>query len=165
MNKKNVNVLKTENTVILRPFDKELYTYDDVEKWCVLYPAYMNNKRTRSQGRMLSSNICVENPTIAEITTIIRTLGLEAVAEPKKLYPRERAKYVRENCGRVRVKLRHGDGELVNERFPKKLELMKEIVVLIPKLKMRQSKNETNENQTNNPTGGKNTKNRRGKRR
>lgn len=39
----------------------------NIKKWVVLYPVYINSKKTIAEGRRISVNKACENPTCAEI--------------------------------------------------------------------------------------------------
>jgi signal recognition particle subunit SRP19 len=53
----------------------------DVTKWVVLYPAYLNSKKTLAEGRRISSSQGVENPTPTEILDCCNYLKLPCVYE------------------------------------------------------------------------------------
>jgi len=39
----------------------------NIKKWMVLYPVYINSKKTIAEGRRISTSKACENPTCAEI--------------------------------------------------------------------------------------------------
>ncbi|MFB6173999.1 MAG: signal recognition particle subunit SRP19 [Halobacteriales archaeon] len=69
-----------------------------VEK--VIWPAYLDAERTRSEGRRVPVDAAVERPTIEEIAEAVKQVGYDAVIERDVAYPREPLT----ERGRVRVK-------------------------------------------------------------
>lgn len=65
----------------------------------VIYPAYLDATKTRSEGRRVPRDLAVEEPTVDEIASAVRQVGYEAVIEREKAYSREHWK----NRGRVLV--------------------------------------------------------------
>jgi len=65
----------------------------------VIWPAALDAERTRSEGRRVSEELAVEEPTIEEIAEAVQQVGYDAVIEREKTYPREY-----ETRGRVLVK-------------------------------------------------------------
>jgi len=55
----------------------------------VLYPAYFDADRSRSDGRRVPSDIAVDEPTVEEIAAAVRQVADEAVVERDKGYSRE----------------------------------------------------------------------------
>ncbi|EPQ62953.1 Bgt-4100 [Blumeria graminis f. sp. tritici] len=66
-----------------------------------IYPVYFDKLRSRKQGRMVASELAVENPMARGIADICGRLGLETLFEPSKIHPKDWA-----NPGRVRVNLK-----------------------------------------------------------
>merc|ERR1711874_118627 len=117
-------------------------THDDIERWVCIYPAYINSKKTITEGRIIAKDKCVENPNFNEIKAVLDDAGVTFLLE-KKLYPRERRK---ENdfIGRFRVHLKKADGSPVLDQFPTRESIMLYLCEKIPQLKSR----------TNPPKGG-----------
>ncbi|WEL18218.1 MULTISPECIES: signal recognition particle subunit SRP19 [unclassified Halorhabdus] len=65
----------------------------------VIWPAALDAERTRSEGRRVSKDLAVEEPTVEEIAKAVQQVGYDAVIEREKTYPREY-----ETRGRVLVK-------------------------------------------------------------
>ncbi|PSQ23367.1 signal recognition particle protein Srp19 [Halobacteriales archaeon QS_9_67_17] len=65
----------------------------------VLWPAEFDAELTRSEGRRVSSDLAVPEPTVDEIAEAVQQVGYDAVIERNKQYPREY-----EPRGRVLVK-------------------------------------------------------------
>ncbi|WP_135829274.1 signal recognition particle subunit SRP19 [Halorussus halobius] len=58
-----------------------------VEK--VLWPAYFDADRTRSEGRRVATEMAVEDPTVDEIAKAVQQVGYDAVIERDKAYSRQ----------------------------------------------------------------------------
>jgi len=65
----------------------------------VIWPAALDANLTRSDGRRVSLDLAVEDPTVNEIATAVQQVGYDAVIERDVTYPREY-----EPRGRVVVK-------------------------------------------------------------
>lgn len=60
-------------------------------RWICIYPAYINSKKSRQEGRRLAKERCVENPTCAEIRDVLSVTNLRVGVENKE-YSRERSR-------------------------------------------------------------------------
>lgn len=78
----------------------------------IIYPAYIDARKSKKHGRRIAKQHCIANPKIEEIAEACKNLGFECEVEREKAYPR--AWWEK---GRVIVK---------NENL-KKLELLKKI--------------------------------------
>jgi len=58
-----------------------------VEK--VIYPAYLDRDRSRSEGRRVPRGDAVADPDVEEIATAVGQVGYDAVIERDATYPRE----------------------------------------------------------------------------
>ena len=58
-----------------------------VEK--VLWPAYFDAEKTRSEGRRVAAEMAVEEPTVDEIAQAVQQVGYDAIIERDKAYSRE----------------------------------------------------------------------------
>ncbi|KAH8262552.1 signal recognition particle 19 kDa protein [Drosophila bipectinata] len=112
--------------------------HSDMERWICIYPAYINSKKTRQEGRRLPKENCVENPTYIEIRDVLSVTNLQFLVENMK-YCREKSSEIQFR-GRVRVQLRNADGTLFNNDFPSRESIMIHIASKIPQLKTRQNK-------------------------
>jgi len=65
----------------------------------VIWPAFLDATLSRSEGRRVSLDAAVEDPTADEIAQAVQQVGYDAVIEREKTYPREY-----EPRGRVLVK-------------------------------------------------------------
>ncbi|XP_042896110.1 signal recognition particle 19 kDa protein [Parasteatoda tepidariorum] len=110
--------------------------YSDRERWICIYPAYINSKKTTAEGRRISKEKCVENPTCQEIRDVLDAAALKIGVE-NKLYTREQNKDSVVFRGRVRVQLRNDDGSLMNPKFQSRKDIMMHVAEMIPKLKSR----------------------------
>lgn len=54
----------------------------------ILWPAYLDLSKKRSDGRRVAVKLSVENPTTAEILEVCKQLSLKAEAKEGKRYPR-----------------------------------------------------------------------------
>uniref|UniRef100_A0A0E9S6I6 Signal recognition particle 19 kDa protein n=1 Tax=Anguilla anguilla TaxID=7936 RepID=A0A0E9S6I6_ANGAN len=103
-----------------------------------IYPAYANSKKTIAEGRRIPSEKGVENPTCAEIRDVLSAAGLSVLVE-NKMYPREWNRDAQFR-GRVRVQLKEEDGNLCQEKFSSRKDVMLYVAEMIPKLKTRTQK-------------------------
>ncbi|XP_075162625.1 signal recognition particle 19 [Haematobia irritans] len=112
--------------------------HSDLERWICIYPAYINSKKTRQEGRRLPKENCVENPTYAEIRDVLSASNLRVAVENKQ-YCREKSRELQFR-GRIRVQLRNDDGSFCNSEFTSRESLMLLAASRIPQLKSRQAK-------------------------
>jgi signal recognition particle subunit SRP19 len=66
----------------------------------VIWPAYLDADRTRSEGRRVPESLAVSNPDVDEIAAAVQQVGYDATIEPDLAYPRS----PRDPTGRVAVK-------------------------------------------------------------
>ncbi|GMH40540.1 hypothetical protein BSKO_08444 [Bryopsis sp. KO-2023] len=101
----------------------------------IIYPNYINKKKTVARGRRIPVEKACEDPTPAEILDVCKHLKLDAEVEGSKCYSREW--WVR---GRVRVQLIGDDGAPANPDLQTRRALMLRIAELVPKHPDRQKK-------------------------
>jgi signal recognition particle subunit SRP19 len=65
----------------------------------VIWPAYLDAERSRSEGRRVPLDLAVPEPTVDEIASAVQQVGYDAVIDRDRTYPREY-----EPRGRVVVK-------------------------------------------------------------
>ncbi|WP_248897158.1 signal recognition particle subunit SRP19 [Haloplanus halobius] len=65
----------------------------------VIWPAYLDATKSRAEGRRVSEDEAVPDPTVDEIAEAVQQVGYDAVIERDVTYPREY-----EPRGRVLVK-------------------------------------------------------------
>ncbi|XP_078442670.1 signal recognition particle 19 kDa protein, putative / SRP19 [Wolffia australiana] len=100
----------------------------NIKRWIVLYPVYINSKKTLADGRRIGVSKACENPTCAEIGDCCSYLKLPFAIEVDKAYPRDFLQR-----GRVRVLLKKEDGTLVNPEISSRKQLMIRVAELVPK--------------------------------
>ncbi|CAI0379950.1 unnamed protein product [Linum tenue] len=110
---------------------------DNIKKWIVLYPVYINSKKTIADGRRIGAQKACENPTCIEIADCCKHLSLRYAIEPDKAYPRDFMQR-----GRVRVLLKREDGTPYNPSIPTRKELMLRVAELVPRHPGRTRKQE-----------------------
>lgn len=109
----------------------------NIKKWVVLYPVYINSKKTIAEGRRISAEKACENPTCVEIGDCCGHLKLPFAIEIDKAYPRDFMQ-----VGRVRVLLKREDGSLCNPAIPSRKQLMFHVAELVPRHPGRTKKQE-----------------------
>ncbi len=55
----------------------------------VIWPAYLDAARTRSEGRRVAEDLAVEEPSVDEIAKAVQQIGYDATIERDKAYSRE----------------------------------------------------------------------------
>ncbi|MFC7076384.1 signal recognition particle subunit SRP19 [Haloarcula halophila] len=55
----------------------------------VIWPAAFDARCSRSDGRRVSLDLAIEDPTVDEIAKAVQQVGYDAVIEREKSYPRE----------------------------------------------------------------------------
>eukprot|EP01095_Lingulamoeba_sp_RSL-Kostka_P000051 TRINITY_DN100_c14_g1_i1.p1 TRINITY_DN100_c14_g1~~TRINITY_DN100_c14_g1_i1.p1 ORF type:complete len:131 (+),score=42.39 TRINITY_DN100_c14_g1_i1:144-536(+) len=114
---------------------------DDISKWQVIYPNYINSKKKKSEGRRIGKEKCCENPNLSEMKEICDHFNIPCVLQKDKGYPRDFL-----TPGRIKVQIKKEDGSLANNDIPNKYQLQIKMGTMIPKLKSRnvQPSNNTN---------------------
>ena len=64
-----------------------------------IWPAYIDQSKSRSKGRIIPRRVSVKSPKLSEIAEAAQKLGLNPELEPDKSYP----KSWWENSGRVTI--------------------------------------------------------------
>lgn len=98
------------------------------DKRVILYPAYINSKRTVSGGRRIPADKACEDPNVIEIFDALKYLKLPADIEDKQ-YPRDWWL----SRGRLRVRLFNDDGTPTNPEVPTRREMLLRVAELVPK--------------------------------
>src|SRR5512133_1535053 len=96
----------------------------------VIWPAYIDQMRSRNMGRIISLKNAVKEPQLNEIKEAARKLGLNPEVEPEKAYP----KSWWETSGRV----------LVDDTGPKSV-IAKQIALSIKKIRNQKESVKANE--------------------
>lgn len=138
-----------------QPFFPNSATHADECRFVCIYPAYINAKKSRAQGRRVGKAKAIENPTVTEIRDILENAGLKVVLESNRLYPREESREP-QHRGRIRVQLKNADNTLMKEQFQTKDDLLFYLIEMIPKLKGRSSNQQAQ--QANQQGGGRGKK-------
>ncbi|ESS12761.1 MAG: signal recognition particle, subunit SRP19 (srp19) [uncultured archaeon A07HR60] len=55
----------------------------------IIWPAYLDADRSRSEGRRVALDQSIEDPTVDEIAEAIGQVGYDATIERDAIYPRE----------------------------------------------------------------------------
>ncbi|XP_071696015.1 signal recognition particle 19 kDa protein-like [Rutidosis leptorrhynchoides] len=105
--------------------------------WNILYPVYINSKKTVAEGRRIAVTKACENPTALEIGDCCGHLKIPFAIEIDKAYPRDFMQ-----VGRVRFNLKRSDGSLHNPLIANKKQLMLRIAELVPRHPGRVKKQE-----------------------
>ncbi|EPR59455.1 SRP19 protein [Toxoplasma gondii ME49] len=105
----------------------------DRSRWQIVYPAYINKKRTAAMGRRVQLSIAVEDPKVDEMKKICDHFNIPAAIEYVKRYPRDWLL----SHGRLRFQLKDENDQLHNQEIPNKKILMRRMCELIPQLKSR----------------------------
>ncbi|CAN6930171.1 unnamed protein product [Brassica oleracea var. botrytis] len=109
----------------------------NIKKWVVMYPVYINSKKTVAEGRMISLSKACENPNCIEISDCCKHLKLPSAVEIDKAYPRDFMQ-----VGRVGVQLKREDGTFLNPAITSRKQLMQKIAELVPRHPERVKKQE-----------------------
>ncbi|XP_056176947.1 signal recognition particle 19 kDa protein-like [Syzygium oleosum] len=109
----------------------------NIKKWVVLYPVYINPKKTIAEGRRICVTKACENPTCIEIGDCCSRLKLRFAIKIDKTYPRDFMQR-----GRVRVLLKREDGTLYNPAISSRKQLMLHVAELVPRHAGRTKKQE-----------------------
>ncbi|CAI2322612.1 unnamed protein product [Caenorhabditis sp. 36 PRJEB53466] len=110
--------------------------FSSQKRWVVIYPSYIDKKKTAKQGRRIAKALAVENPTSVEIHDVLAAIGFNPLLERNKCYPREGDREP-EVQGRVRVQLNNDDGTPKHAQKTRE-DIFKYVAEMIPKLKTRQ---------------------------
>ncbi|CAA0825452.1 Signal recognition particle 19 kDa protein [Striga hermonthica] len=128
----------------------------NIKKWVVLYPIYINSKKTLAEGRRINAGKACENPTCTEIYDCCVNLKLPCAIETEKAYPRDFMQR-----GRVRVLLKREDGSLCNPTVSSRKQLMLHVAELVPRHRGRTKKQEAASSAAGASKSGKGGKKRR----
>lgn len=55
----------------------------------VIWPAYLDEDRSRGEGRRVPRDLSVPDPTVEEIAAAVKQIGYDATVEWDKRYPRD----------------------------------------------------------------------------
>lgn len=108
---------------------------EDKDRRIIVYPAYINSKRTVSEGRRIPADKACEDPHVVEMIDCCKYLKLPAEIEDKQ-YPRDWWL----SRGRLRVQLFNEGGTPINPEIPTRREMLLRIAELVPKHPNRHKK-------------------------
>ncbi|OZJ01788.1 hypothetical protein BZG36_05259 [Bifiguratus adelaidae] len=98
------------------------------KSWICLYPIYIDKSKSLPQGRKISKEKAVDNPTGFHMAHAARQLGFSVVYEHHKAHPKDFF-----NPGRVRVQLKHNNIPL-NSNIKTRQQLAERIAQLLPSI-------------------------------
>ncbi|CAM0946271.1 unnamed protein product [Alopecurus aequalis] len=127
-----------------------------IKKWKIIYPVYLNSKKTVAEGRRIAAAKACPDPTCIEIADSCGYLKIPRAIELDKAYPRDFFQ-----VGRVRVQLTNDDGTPVNPEIRTKKQLMIQIAELVPKHHGRTKKQEPAASSSTAPTSKSKKKNKK----
>ena len=58
-------------------------------RWIVIYPSYLNSRKTKEDGRKVAKANAVDNPKVTEIKDVLTYHEFNCVVEENKQYPRD----------------------------------------------------------------------------
>ena len=143
-----------------------------IKQFQIIYPDFINKKKSQAAGRLLSKELCVENPTATEIYQCCLQLGFQTVLEPDRCYPRDpySAK------GRVRVLIKDSTKAYVPKSefdksghapmkaaYPTKLSVLRAVCRMIPNLQSRKEPQKPKEEESDTPVFSNKKDKRKGK--
>lgn len=106
----------------------------DVSKWQIIYPNYINSKKTVQEGRRIGVDKACEHPRAFEMAEVCEHLKIPHICEPHKAYPKDWL--IR---GRVRILLKTPEGAFTHQEIHTKKDVMLKMGELIPKLAGRKN--------------------------
>ncbi|KAH8739496.1 signal recognition particle SPR19 [Cryptosporidium ryanae] len=106
----------------------------DTSNWKIIYPVYLDKKRSISKGRVVSFLNCIENPTVAEIAEVCIQLGIPCQIERKR-HPKDYRFF-----GRVRYSLLDSNGDPYNKQILSKRQLLISVGSGINEIRAKQQK-------------------------
>uniref|UniRef100_A0ACD5Z5Y0 Uncharacterized protein n=2 Tax=Avena sativa TaxID=4498 RepID=A0ACD5Z5Y0_AVESA len=127
-----------------------------IKKWKIIYPVYLNSKKTVPEGRRIAATKACPDPTCIEIADSCTYLKIRCAIDLDKAYPRDFFQ-----VGRVRVQLTNDDGTPVNPSIRTKKQLMIQIAELVPKHHGRTKKQEPVAGSSNAPNSKQKKKNKK----
>ena len=104
----------------------------DIKKWKILYPIYLNKNFSANQGRKTLLINSVADPTLEEISQILTHMQIKHVVEIDKRHPADFFNY-----GRIRYQLEDDNGNLICPEVKTRKQLVNTVGILIGKLKAR----------------------------
>ncbi|KAK4365502.1 hypothetical protein RND71_016860 [Anisodus tanguticus] len=109
----------------------------NIKKWNIVYPVYINSKKTIAEGRRICVTKACENPTCTEISDCCNFLKIPCAIELDKAYPRDFMQR-----GRVRVLLKREDGTPYNPVISSRKQFLIQVAELVRRHPNRTKKQE-----------------------
>merc|ERR1711994_831161 len=101
--------------------DINQFSHIDPERWICIYPAYLNSRKSRAEGRLVPRDKGIADPNWMECQHVLAPKGFRFLVEPGKGYPKERSREPHFR-GRVRLQLKGEDGQPLNPEFKTRYE-------------------------------------------
>ena len=108
----------------------------DFSSWVMIYPVYLNQTKTLAEGRRISKEKAVIDPTLEDLQEACNLLRLKFIVEPYKQYPREWTP-----SGRIRVEIKNSEtGSKIHRDISSRKDLYEKISSKIPLLQSRKNR-------------------------
>ena len=108
----------------------------DFSSWVMIYPVYLNQTKTLAEGRRISKEKAVIDPTLEDLQEACNLLRLKFIVEPYKQYPREWTP-----SGRIRVEIKNPEtGSKIHRDISSRKDLYEKIAIKIPLLHSRKNR-------------------------
>jgi signal recognition particle subunit SRP19 len=120
------------NYSIVWPIRETFSMKTDNGDFGVIYPSYLDANKTVKQGRRLSLDEAVPQPTVSDMSLVLQSMQIRHVLQPYKGYSRD-PETLWDNPGRVLV-------DLANYQDGNKTTLMRTLAARIPDLPERQQR-------------------------
>ena len=117
----------------------EVIADPEIRQWHVLYPIYFDRDRTLEQGRRVSKDLCIAQPTLHDLAQGAKQCGYRVHIEASKRHPKEPFVF-----GRIRVASSDGSS------FHKKL-VLREIGRVLPQIASENPKKSPNSSKLPSP--------------
>ena len=102
----------------------------DPTNFFIIYPSYLDSKKTMKQGRRIGVEKAVDTPTAQDLSDALASLNVRHVQQPNKGYSRDQTT-LWDNPGRVRV-----DPAVLGSGYTKR-SLLVELATIIEELPSR----------------------------
>ena len=106
------------------------FSHIDPERWICIYPAYLNSRKSRAEGRLVPRDKGIADPNWMECQHVLAPKGFRFLVEPGKGYPKERSREPQFR-GRVRLQLKGEDGQPLNPEFKTRYECQLIVCLLL----------------------------------
>lgn len=113
----------------------------DTTGFQVIYPSYLDSKKTIKQGRRIGTERAVETPSVMDLSQALQSMQIRHVLQPYKGYSRDIACQW-ENPGRVLVDVSNQTKKELMIKLAEKLPHLSDRIARIERLKVEQQKEE-----------------------